>query len=375
MAWIRRLVEFRVDAESNPMLAGCHRSLNAASQPNAPKFANAPNVGNFGKLKISEYVSKERPMNLIISKLCARWVCIIAIALLSHSVTVAQQEKVADPVELETIELWPNGLPAGATALPEKQIKEAKAKTTDERIFYVETPILTVYKPPAEKKNGTAVVICPGGGYMMLAYQHEGIELAEWFNSQGVTAFILKYRVPRRGDDFHREPTQDVQRAIRIVRSKADEYKINSDRIGVLGFSAGGHLTVMAGTQYETKSYESTDAADKLSCRPNFICPIYAAYLANGYKDNVVELGDLVTVTKETPPTFMAVTWDDTMRGAQSALLFARLKEHGVAAEIHAWQKGGHGYGIRKNGNACDDWADDLKVWLDLNGFLKKKPQ
>lgn len=375
MAWIRRLVEIAMDAEIkiSPMLPGCHRSLNIASQPNTPKSTSVPNVGDFGKLEPAETSSKERTMNLNLSSLCTRGLCIVAIALLSLPVAFAQEEKVADSVELETIELWPDGLPAGATALTEKQIEEAKSKTTSERIFYVENPILTVYEPSAEKKNGTAVVICPGGGYMMLAYQHEGIELAEWFNSQGVTAFILKYRVPRRGKDFHREPTQDVQRAIRMVRSKADEYKIDSDRIGVLGFSAGGHLTVMAGTQYETKSYEPTDEADKLSCRPNFICPIYAAYLANGYKDNVVELGDLVTVTKETPPTFMAVTWDDTMRGAQSALLFARLKEHGVAAEIHAWQKGGHGYGIRKHGNACDNWADDLKVWLDLNGFLSEK--
>ena len=139
----------------------------------------------------------------------------------------------------------------------------------------------------------------------------------------------------------------------------------------MLGFSAGGHLTIMAGTQYETKSYEPVDEADKLSCRPNFICPIYAAYLGNGYKDDVVELGDLVNVTKETPPTFMAVTSDDNMRGAQSALLFARLLKHGVPAEIHSWQKGGHGYGLHKLGNACDGWEDDLKVWLNLNGFLK----
>ena len=116
-----------------------------------------------------------------------------------------------------------------------------------------------------------------------------------------------------------------------------------------------------------------SDEADKLSCRPNFICPIYAAYLGNGYNDKVVELGDLVNVTKETPPTFMAVTADDNMRGAQSALLFARLLKFGVSAELHVWQKGGHGYGLYKKGNACDGWEDDLKVWLDLNGFLDKK--
>ena len=288
------------------------------------------------------------------------------------SLTLVSGGVAQETTERTTITVWPKGLPADAKPMTQKAIDAAKAKTTDEHFHYVDTPILTVYEPPAEKKNGTAVVICPGGGYMMLAYKHEGIDLAKWFNEQGVTAFLLKYRVPRRNkDNFHWEPMQDVQRSIRIVRSKADEYKIDSDRIGVLGFSAGGHLTIMAGTQYETKSYEPVDEADKLSCRPNFICPIYAAYLGNGYKDDVVELGDLVNVTKETPPTFMAVTSDDNMRGAQSALLFARLLKHGVPAEIHSWQKGGHGYGLHKLGNACDGWEDDLKVWLNLNGFLK----
>ena len=272
-------------------------------------------------------------------------------------------------VDKATIKLWPKGLPADAKPMPQKQIDAAIAKTTSERIFYVESPTLTVYEP--KEKNGTAVVVCPGGGYNMLAYQHEGIELAEWFNSIGITAFVLKYRVPRRDPErIHWEPMQDVQRAIRIVRSKASDYGVDSERIGVLGFSAGGHLTVMAGTQYATESYPSADEIDKLSCRPNFICPIYAAYLGNNYKDDVVELGDLVEVTRKTPPAFMAVTWDDTMRGAQSALLFARLKEFGVPAEIHVWQKGGHGYGIRQRGNASDGWEKQLKVWLKLNGWL-----
>lgn len=288
-------------------------------------------------------------------------------ALLSPLAT-AQEDSVSSQ---SVITLWPQGLPTGAKPLPQAKIDEASKRTTDERIFYVESPTLTVFDVPEEKKNGTAVVICPGGGYHMLAYQHEGVELAEWFNSIGVTAFVLKYRVPRRDPDrIHWEPMQDVQRAIRIVRSKSSKYKIDPDRIGVLGFSAGGHLTVMAGTQFETKSYQPIDETDKQSCRPNFICPIYAAYLANGYRDDVVELGDLVKVTSDTPPTFMAVTWDDKMRGAQSALLFAKLKQHDVPAELHVWQKGGHGYGIRANGNASDGWEDDLKIWLKLNGML-----
>ena len=280
----------------------------------------------------------------------------------------ADAQTTADKIQI--LKLWPSGIPADATPLSPEAIDAAKQRTTKDRIFFVNSPELSVFEP-AEKRNGTAVVVCPGGGYNMLAHQHEGVELAEWFNSIGVTAFVLKYRVPRRNAKrIHWEPMQDVQRAMRIVRSKANEFKIDPERIGVLGFSAGGHLTVMAGTQFETDSYPAVDEADELSCRPNFICPIYAAYLADGYKDNVVELGNLVKVTEKTPPTFLAVTWDDTMRGAQSALLFAELKKKGVPAELHIWQKGGHGYGIRKRGNASDGWEDDLKIWLKLNGML-----
>ena len=274
----------------------------------------------------------------------------------------------------ETIELWPAGLPEDAKPMTPEAIEKAKSKTTAERIAYVESPTLTVFPVPEKGSKTAAVVICPGGGYNYLSWQKEGTKVAKWFNSIGVAAMVLKYRVPRRDPKrIHWEPMQDVQRAIRVVRSKADEYGIDSDRIGVLGFSAGGHLTVMAGTQFETDSYEAVDAADELSCRPDFICPIYAAYLGNGYKDDVAELGDLVNVTKDTPPTFLAVTADDRMRGAQSALLFARLLESGVKAELHVWQKGGHGWGIEKWGSPCDGWENDLQAWLKTNGLLEAK--
>jgi acetyl esterase/lipase len=207
-----------------------------------------------------------------------------------------------------------------------------------------------------------------------LAWPKEGLEVAEWFNSIGVTAFVLKYRVPRRiPDKVHWEPMQDLQRAIRVVRRDAKKWKIDPARIGTLGFSAGGHLTVMSGVQFKTKCYDRVDNADDLSCRPDFICPIYAAYLGDDYDDKTVaQLGSLVTVTQETPPTFMAVTWDDAMRGAQSALLFARLHEHGVPAELHAYSKGGHGYGIRPSANPVSSWNQHLHAWLETSGFLGK---
>jgi acetyl esterase/lipase len=276
--------------------------------------------------------------------------------------------------EKQEIKIWPDGLPAGAMVLDEKKIKDLKAKEKVHprgHLLYVDSPSLTVYPAPKDQATVCAVIVCPGGGYNVLAWQHEGVALAEWFNSIGVSAFILKYRVPRRSpDNMHWEPMQDVQRAIRLVRHGAEEYNIDPNRIGVLGFSAGGHLTVMSGVQYNTKCYEPIDEADSVSSRPDFICPIYAAYLADGYKDNVAELGSLVTVTKDTPPTFMAVTWGDKFRGAQSALLFARLREFGVPAEIHAYAKGGHGYGIRPSDNPVSQWHHNLEAWLQATGFL-----
>ena len=271
------------------------------------------------------------------------------------------------------IQIWPGELPAGSVALDAAKVAELKAKTTDERIAYVDRATLTHY--PAENPNGCAVVICPGGGYNILAWHKEGLEVAEWFNSIGVTAFVLKYRVPRRiPDKIHWEPMQDVQRAIRVVRHDAAKYKIDPKRIGTLGFSAGGHLTVMSGVQFNTKCYDRVDEADDISARPDFICPIYCAYLGDGYNDKKnAKLGPLVTVTKDTPPTFMAVTWDDKMRGAQSATLFARLREHGVIAELHAYSKGGHGYGLQPSDNRVSHWNDQLHGWLKAMGLLESK--
>lgn len=284
-----------------------------------------------------------------------------------------QSAVVSDAAEPAEIEIWPSGLPAGSVKIPEERAKQLTAELTEERIKFVDNPTLTVFPAPEATANGCAVVICPGGGYNILAWPKEGIEVAEWFNTIGVTAFVLKYRVPRRDpENVHWEPMQDVQRAVRVVRHQAKKWGIDPDRIGTLGFSAGGHLTVMSGVQYNTKCYDRVDEADDLSCRPDFICPIYAAYLGDGYDDKKgAKLGPLVTVTKETPPVFMAVTWDDAMRGALSASLFVRLKENGVPAELHAYSKGGHGYGIRPSDEPISTWHHQLAAWMKLSGFLK----
>ena len=294
-------------------------------------------------------------------------------AVLAFCILFASSSVLAE--DREEFPIWPGELPAGSVVLDQGRIAKLKSELTEERIKFVDRPTLTVYPAAAESANGCAVVICPGGGYNILAWPKEGLEVAEWFNSIGVTAFVLKYRVPRRiPDKIHWEPMQDVQRAIRVVRRDAKKWKIDPNRIGTLGFSAGGHLTVMSGVQFNTKCYDRVDEADDLSCRPDFICPIYAAYLGENYEDKKsVGLGSLVTVSKETPPTFMAVTWDDAMRGAQSALLFARLREHGVPAELHAYSKGGHGYGIRPSGNPVSSWNDRLTDWLKTSGLLDRQ--
>lgn len=271
----------------------------------------------------------------------------------------------ADAAELK---LWPGGVPGEAD-----DPGEAEEKLGDDgvlRVTYVGHPTITVYRAPAEKANGAAVVICPGGGYNILAWNKEGTEIAEWLNSIGVTGILLKYRVPRRDkEEPHGAPLQDAQRAIRLVRKNAKAWAVDSRRVGILGFSAGGNLAVMAGTHWGETTYEKVDDADELSCRPDFMVPIYAAYL--GAKDNPWVLSPLVRVTDQTPPTFMAVTLDDKHRGAHAALLLVELKKAGVPAELHVYAKGGHGYGLRPSDNPVHTWPQRCADWMRSSGLLR----
>lgn len=272
-----------------------------------------------------------------------------------------------------TIKLWPKGLPDDAVRFSEERIAELKADTGSPHITFVDEPELTLYRPAEGKANGAAVVVCPGGGYNILAYQHEGVEIAEWLNECGATAVILKYRVPRRDPERpYWEPLQDAQRAIRLVRAHAEEWKIDSDRVGILGFSAGGHLTCMAGTHWRTETYEPVDEADELSCRPDFMLPIYAAYLGEKMDDGEAKLGELVKVDAETPPTFMAVTADDRARGALAAFLFVELTKAGVPAEVHVFTNGGHGYGLRPSPHPVSTaWPQLAEAWMRDMGFFQ----
>ena len=213
------------------------------------------------------------------------------------------------------------------------------------------------------------MVICPGGGYNILAMDLEGTEIADWLNSIGVTAVLLKYRVPRRDDDKpYLAPLQDAQRAMRLTRKNAKAWGIDPTRIGMLGFSAGGHLTVMTGLHPADQVYDPVDEADALSARPDFLVPIYPAYL--GDKQDPTRLNSLIKVTPESPPAFLAVTYDDQWRGLQSALLLIEYKKNNVPAELHVFLEGGHGYGLRPSKDAVSSWPQLCERWMRARGLL-----
>lgn len=235
------------------------------------------------------------------------------------------------------------------------------------RLGNVSTPMLTVYRPAAEKNTGTAVLVCPGGGYSILAYDLEGTEVCEWLNSIGVTGILLKYRVPARAERPRYEaPLQDAQRAISLARQHAAEWGIQ--RLGVLGFSAGGHLAALAGNA--ERSYSAVDAADEASVRPDFCVLIYPAYLTQ--KDKADAISPELTVNAKTPPTFIAMTQDDPIR-VETALGYSlALKNAKVPCELHIYPEGGHGYGLRKSDKLVTTWPARVADWMGANGWLKK---
>lgn len=273
--------------------------------------------------------------------------------------------------ELE-LPLWPHGAPGEQGDIGPETAETSGQPKPVTRVSNVTRPTITLNRPASELANGCGVVVCPGGGYNILAFDLEGTEVAQWLNSIGVTAVLLKYRVPRRDRDHpHVAPLQDAQRAIRLVRKHARDWAIDPARVGLLGFSAGGHLTVMAGTHWDRNTYDAMDEADKLSCRPDFLVPVYAAYL--GDKKDAFRLGPLVRVTNRTPPTFLVVTYDDKDRGAHAALLFVQLKKAGVPAELHIYSRGGHGYGLRHSEDPVSSWPQRCEQWMRVSGLLTRQ--
>lgn len=227
------------------------------------------------------------------------------------------------------------------------------------RITKVNRPAIEFFKAKNAKPNAPAVVIFPGGGYNVLAYDLEGTEIAEWLNSIGIHAVIVKYTVP---GNQREAALKDAQRAFGIVRNKAKEWGINPDQIGVLGFSAGGHLAANLSTNYEKRRYDSIDEADQLSCKPDFTVLIYPAYIYE--KEDKRKSAPEIKVTAETPTAFIVQTLDDR-RLVDSAFNYTRdLKDAKVDAELHLYAKGGHGYGLRPSDNPISGWPKLCREWI-----------
>ncbi|MEM9379981.1 MAG: alpha/beta hydrolase [Planctomycetota bacterium] len=278
----------------------------------------------------------------------------------------------AAPQEAPRIALWPDGAPDEPAGIAERARPAETGTDGILRIRYVDSPTITVYRPPAETASGCCVVVAPGGGYDILAWNHEGTEVAAWLNSIGVTAVLLEYRVPRRDPARpHPWPLQDAQRAIRLTRANAEAWGVDPDRVGMLGFSAGGHLTMVTGTHSGAPTYERVDDADTLSARPDFLVPIYAAYLA--HPDDPARLAPEIELTEEAPPTFMTVTLDDRTRGVDAARVLIELQSLGVECELHVFARGGHGYGMRDTGRPVHGWPKLCAAWLDELGLLDQR--
>lgn len=277
--------------------------------------------------------------------------------------------------EREVLNLWQTLAPGEISGeIGEEEYREPKPDGKDVlRIANVSQPTITLHKPKASKSNGTVVIVCPGGGYNILAYEHEGTQVCEWLNNLGITGVLLKYRVPRRKNrPPHEAPLQDLQRAIGLVRENAKKWKINPNKVGVLGFSAGGNLAMMALTSFEERSYPKVDSADQLSCRPDFGILIYPAYLVDRKKRDA--LLPEISITKNTPPCFFAHTGDDNVPGEGSVLAYLALEKAGVDGnELHVFPYGGHGYGMRKTNNPVSRWPTYAGTWMESMGWLNSQ--
>ncbi len=292
--------------------------------------------------------------------------------LLAMTASLSSASPAAEPV---VIDLWPKVVPGfQVESGPERDTSGPDGRPVAGRpvirLGDVSTPQIHVYQPPAEKRNGASVVICPGGGFNILAWDLEGTEVAEWLNSLGVTAAVLKYRVPTaKHDPKWLPPVQDAQRAISLVRANADKWQLDPQRVGLLGFSAGGSTAAMTAVSSERR-YAATDAADQSPWRPDFLVLVYPAYLV----DDSGELRKDVPVSKETPPTFLAHAYDDPVTPKSSVEFFLALKNAGVPAELHVYDTGGHGYGLRKTEQPVTLWNERCAEWMASRGLLKSNP-
>ena len=314
-------------------------------------------------------VSHNATRMLLLAGVCAAPGCTPAHTQPSTSTTSASASFAARA--LTSIPLWTAGAPGALGAAPEDQ------------------PAITPFLPASGRANGTAVVIFPGGGYQHLAMKHEGTDVASWLAGNGVTAFVVRYRL---GPAYH-HPTMlgDAQRVIRTVRSRAAEWGVNPRRIGIIGFSAGGHLASTAGTHYDAGSASHTDAVERVSSRPDFMLLIYPVITMRGpfahrgsrknligdYADSTLvrSLSNELQVTRDTPPTFLVHSTDDTTVPVENSLLvYQALRAADVPAEMHVYEHGGHGYGLAPADPVLSAWTTACEAWMRRHGWLTAAP-
>lgn len=237
----------------------------------------------------------------------------------------------------------------------------------------VSQPTMTVY-PPKGRNTGAAVVVFPGGGYNVLAIDLEGTEACDWLTSKGITCVLLKYRVPCVKTGPYRDcatALEDAQRTVGLVRFRAAQWQIDPHKIGVLGFSAGGHMVAALSTHFEKRLYPAVDAADQESCRPDFAVALYPGHLA--VREKAFALNPDIQVGSHTPPTFLLHAQDDPIDPVENSLVYhAALTKAGVPAEMHVYVKGGHAFGLRRTGSAITGWPQLVETWLGTIGVIER---
>ncbi|MFM9029323.1 MAG: alpha/beta hydrolase [Opitutaceae bacterium] len=305
-------------------------------------------------------------MKLHLLSLAGAWLAIFALPALAAAPAL-------------TLDVWPGTPPGDSKELPPEadQTKDTDRLIGGRRIIKlgnVSRPQLAVFRPTKEKDTGAAVVICPGGGFNILAYDLEGTEVAEWLNRLGVTGIVLKYRVPAR-DPAQRwlAAVQDAQRAVSLVRGRAAEWGLDSNRIGVLGFSAGGTTAAYTALSGTTRHYAPIDRFDQVACRPDFALLIYTGgFVERGQ----TTLRSDVAIGPGAPPFFLVHAFDDGVPVQNSLLLAAEVKKHGGSAEVHVYDTGGHGYGLRHVPELpVTTWPARAAEWLARRGLLQRAVQ
>ena len=302
----------------------------------------------------------------------AAFLAMAAVAALATNL-MAQGSGWPPPADHVTLPVWPGVAPGeSANMPPEADMTTAKdnliAGRPVVRLGNVSTPTITVYTPKG-KNTGAAVVVFPGGGYNILAIDLEGTEVCDWLNTIGVNCVLLKYRVP--GTGWYPKSAaalEDAQRAMGLVRLHAAEWGIDPNRVGVLGFSAGGHLSAAISNHYERRLYAPIDAADNLSCRPDFSVVVYPGYLALSEQDYAANPD--IQPTANTTPTFIVQAEDDPVHVENAVVYFLQLKNAKAPAELHVYAQGGHGYGLRPTELPVTGWPRLVETWLQTIKIL-----